>query len=230
MVPNSYRPSWRVSPPQRENSLRTVWHVLPGLLQKEKKSFVPSADQDGPPGCHLLLPLKGPRYRRAEIISWAPLPLWRGDNRGPGCLPSSDAFGTSYAAPEETQAYNGLQPSLQEVSESDKGGNGTIPESYLGMWHHLHLDWRGRMLPPSCNGHVLTCRFRMGALSQSACRIYVTGTGTGHKPGRRRQSLRYNPPFRPGGYNMPAMPISTHWSLIIYVWAWPKITIRRTMR
>ena len=34
----------------------------------------------------------------------------------------------------------------------------------------------------------------MGALSQSACRIYVTGTGTGHKPGRRRQSLRYNPP------------------------------------
>ncbi len=36
MVPGSDRPSQRVSPHQRENSLRTVWHDSPGLLQKKK--------------------------------------------------------------------------------------------------------------------------------------------------------------------------------------------------
>ena len=45
-----------------------------------------------------------------------------------------------HAASQKAAAYDGFQPSVQEISESDKRHNGTIPEPYLGERYHLYLD------------------------------------------------------------------------------------------
>ena len=68
MVPGSDRPSQRVSPHQRENSLRTVWHDSPGLLQKKEDACFTQTDTRHHAFLCPILPFQGPRNRWSEAL------------------------------------------------------------------------------------------------------------------------------------------------------------------
>lgn len=133
MVPGSDRPSQRVSPHQRENSLRTVWHVLPGLLQKEKnllsRQQIRTALLDTICSYRSKDPGIGALKLYHELRS-----LYGGEITGGRDaflhLMRSEHLMLSPKKPRHTTDSNHLYKKYPNLI---KGGNGTIPESYLGM-------------------------------------------------------------------------------------------------